>query len=86
MLFFTQQGKCFWLPVYQIPEGNRTSKGRAIQNMISLPPGDKVIAYVDVHDLKDEEFLNNHFLVFCTRKGMIKKTALKPINAPGRTV
>ncbi|HPE96985.1 MAG: DNA gyrase subunit A [Chitinophagales bacterium] len=82
MLFFTQQGKCFWLPVYQIPEGNRTSKGRAIQNMISLPPGDKVMAYVDVHDLKDEEFLNNHFLVFCTRKGMIKKTALEAYKRP----
>ncbi len=82
MLFFTQQGKCFWLPVYQIPEGNRTSKGRAIQNMISLPPDDKVMAYIDIHDLEDEQFINNHYLVFCTKKGTIKKTTVEAFSRP----
>ncbi|MBK7443423.1 MAG: DNA gyrase subunit A [Bacteroidetes bacterium] len=82
MLFFTQQGKCFWLPVYQIPEGTRTSKGRAIQNMISLPPDDKVMAYIDIHDLEDEQFINNHYLVFCTKKGTIKKTTVEAFSRP----
>jgi DNA gyrase subunit A len=82
MLFFTQAGKCFWLPVYKIPEGNRTSKGRAIQNMLSLPPGDKVMAFIDVRDLTDAEFLNNHFLIFCTRQGVIKKTPLEAFSRP----
>ncbi|HCK22935.1 MAG TPA: DNA gyrase subunit A, partial [Bacteroidetes bacterium] len=82
MLFFTKMGKCFWLPVYQIPEGSRTSKGRAIQNMISLPPGDKVMAFIDVRSLKDEDYMNNHFVVFCTRKGVIKKTALEAFSRP----
>ena len=82
MLFFTKIGKCFWLPVYQIPEGSRTSKGRAIQNMISLPPGDKVMAFIDVRSLKDEDYMNNHFVVFCTRKGVIKKTALEAFSRP----
>ncbi|MGB4928615.1 MAG: DNA gyrase C-terminal beta-propeller domain-containing protein, partial [Chitinophagales bacterium] len=82
MLFFTQQGKCFWLPVYQIPEGTRTSRGRAIQNMISLPPDDKVMAYIDIHDLEDEQFINNHYLVFCTKKGTIKKTTVEAFSRP----
>ncbi len=82
ILFFTQMGKCFWLPVYQIPEGSRTSKGRAIQNMISLPPGDKIMAFIDVRSLKDEAYMNNHFVVFCTRKGVIKKTALEAFSRP----
>lgn len=82
MLFFTQMGKCFWLPVYQIPEGTRTSKGRAIQNMISLPPDDKVMAYIDIHDLEDESFINGHYLVFCTKKGTIKKTTVEAFSRP----
>ena len=82
MLFFTQMGKCFWLPVYQIPEGTRTSKGRAIQNMISLPPEDKVMAYIDIHDLEDEAFINGHYLVFCTKKGTIKKTTVEAFSRP----
>ena len=82
MLFFTQQGKCFWLPVYQIPEGTRVSKGRAIQNLISLPPEDKVMAYIDIHDLEDEAFINGHYLVFCTKKGTIKKTTVEAFSRP----
>ncbi len=82
MLFFTQQGRCFWLPVYQIPEGTRISKGRAIQNLISLPPDDKVMAYIDIHDLEDEAFINSHYLVFCTRKGTIKKTTVEAFSRP----
>jgi len=82
MLFFTQLGRCFWLPVYQIPEGTRTSKGRAIQNMISLPPDDKVMAYIDIHDLTDEIFINAHYLVFCTKKGTIKKTTVEAFSRP----
>ncbi|MBK6731053.1 MAG: DNA gyrase subunit A [Bacteroidetes bacterium] len=82
MLFFTQQGKCFWLPVYQIPEGSRTSKGRAMQNLINLPPGDKVMATIDIHDLKDEEFINSHYLIFCTKKGVIKKTTVEAFSRP----
>ena len=82
MLFFSQMGKCFWLPVYQIPEGTRTSKGRAIQNMISLPPDDKIMAYIDIHDLEDEAFINEHYLVFCTKKGTIKKTTVEAFSRP----
>ena len=82
MLFFTRQGRCFWLPVYQIPEGTRTSKGRAIQNLISLPPDDKVMAYIDIHDLEDESFINSHYLVFCTKKGTIKKTTVESFSRP----
>lgn len=82
MLFFTQQGKCFWLPVYQIPEGSRTSKGRAMQNLINLPPGDKVMATIDIHDLTDEEFINSHYLIFCTKKGVIKKTTVEAFSRP----
>ncbi|MBC8046255.1 MAG: DNA gyrase subunit A, partial [Fimbriimonadaceae bacterium] len=82
MLFFTEQGKCFWLPVYQIPVGSRTSKGRAIQNLINLPPGDKVMAYLDIHDLEDETFINSHYIVFCTKKGTIKKTTVESFSRP----
>lgn len=82
MLFFTQLGKCFWLPVYQIPEGSRTSKGRAMQNLINLPPGDKVMATIDIHDLNDEAFVNTHYLIFCTKKGVIKKTTVEAFSRP----
>jgi DNA gyrase subunit A len=76
LLFFTEQGRCFWLKVYEIPEGDRATKGRAIQNLINIPKEDKIKAYVNVKNLKDEEYLNNNFIIMCTRKGIIKKTTL----------
>ena len=82
MLFFTEQGKCFWLKVYEIPEGSKTSKGRAIQNLINLPKGDKVMAYINTKDLKDEEYINSHYIVMCTKKGVIKKTSLEQYSRP----
>jgi len=82
MLFFTEKGRCYWLNVYEIPEGEKTSKGRAIQNLIQLPPDDKVRAIIDVNDLKNEEFVNSHNIVLCTRKGTIKKTLLEEFSRP----
>ena len=82
MLFFTEQGKCFWLKVYEIPEGGKTAKGRAIQNIINLPKDDKVMAYINTKDLKDEEYINSHFIVMCTKKGVIKKTSLEAYSRP----
>ncbi|MBM3420968.1 MAG: DNA gyrase subunit A, partial [Bacteroidetes bacterium] len=77
MLFFTQWGKCYWLKVYEIPEGTRTSKGRAIQNVINLEQGDSVRAFINVKNLHEEEYINNNFIVLCTTKGVIKKTSLE---------
>ncbi|MEN9547434.1 MAG: hypothetical protein RIR12_25 [Bacteroidota bacterium] len=85
MLFFTQKGRCYWLNVYEIPEGEKTSKGRAIQNLIQLPPDDKVKAIIDVKDLKDEEFVKSHNIVLCTIKGIIKKTELQDFSRPRQT-
>ncbi|MET0464909.1 MAG: DNA gyrase subunit A [Chitinophagaceae bacterium] len=82
LLFFTEKGRCFWLNVYEIPEGEKTSKGRAIQNLIQLTPDDKVRAIIDVKDLKDEEFVNSHNIVLCTKKGIIKKTQLEEFSRP----
>ncbi len=82
MLFFTQAGKCFWMRVYEIPEGGKTSKGRAIQNLINLPSDDKVMAYLNVKDLKDQDYLNNHYVVMCTRNGIVKKTSLEAYSRP----
>ncbi len=82
MLFFTERGRCFWLKVYEIPEGGKTSKGRAIQNMINLPKDDKVMAYVNTKDLKDEEYINSHYIVMCTKKGVVKKTSLEQYSRP----
>ncbi len=82
MLFFTEKGRCFWLNVYEIPDGEKTSKGRAIQNLIQIPPDDKVRAIIDVKDLKNEEFVNNHNIVLCTKKGTIKKTLLEDFSRP----
>ena len=82
MLFFTELGRCFWLRVYEIPEGSRTSKGRAIQNLINIPQDDKVVAYINVDNLKDEEYINNHYIVLCTKKGVIKKTTLEAYSRP----
>ncbi|HAN64779.1 MAG TPA: DNA gyrase subunit A [Chitinophagaceae bacterium] len=82
LLVFTEKGKCFWLKVYQIPEGDRTSKGRAIQNLLQIPQDDKVRAIIDVMNLEDEEYLNKHFIVLCTKNGIIKKTDLKDFSRP----
>jgi len=85
MLFFTEKGRCYWLNVYEIPEGEKTSRGRAIQNLIQIPPDDKVRAIIDVQDLKDEEFVNSHNIVLCTKHGIIKKTALADFSRPRQT-
>jgi DNA gyrase subunit A len=85
MLFFTEKGRVYWLNVYEIPEGEKTSKGRAIQNLMQLPPDDKVRAILDVKDLKDEAFVNSHNIVLCTKKGIIKKTALEDFSRPRQT-
>jgi DNA gyrase subunit A len=82
MLLFTEQGRCFWLKVYEIPEGTRTSKGRAIQNLIAIPPDDRVRAYLNIPDFSDEDFINSHYLVFCTSKGVIKKTLVEQFSRP----
>jgi DNA gyrase subunit A len=82
MLFFTSKGKCYWLKVYEIPEGSRTSKGRAMQNLINIEPGDSVRAYINVLNLNDEEYINNNFIVLCTQKGIIKKTSLEAYSRP----
>jgi len=82
MLFFTRNGKCFWLKVYAIPEGSRTSKGRAMQNLISIEPDDNVRAFINVKNLNDAEYINNNFIVLCTTKGIIKKTSLEAYSRP----
>jgi DNA gyrase subunit A len=82
LLIFTEKGRCFWLKVYQVPEGDKTSKGRAIQNMVQIPPDDKVRAIIDVKDLADEEYLKSNYIVLCTKKGVIKKTDLKDFSRP----
>jgi DNA gyrase subunit A len=82
MLFFTEKGKCFWLKVYEIPEGSKTAKGRAIQNLINLEPDDKVMAFLNVDNLKDEDYINNHHIIMCTKRGVIKKTTLEAYSRP----
>jgi DNA gyrase subunit A len=82
LMFFTNQGKCFWLKVWEIPEGEKNSKGRAIQNLINITPDDKVMAYLNVKNLSDEEYLNNNFVVMCTEQGTIKKTTLEAYSRP----
>jgi DNA gyrase subunit A len=82
MLFFTRNGKCYWLKVYAIPEGSRTSKGRAMQNLINIEPDDNVRAFINVRNLNDEEYINNNFIVLCTTKGIIKKTSLEAYSRP----
>ncbi|MDT3401491.1 DNA gyrase subunit A [Mucilaginibacter terrae] len=82
MLFFTEAGRCFWLRVFEIPEGTRTSKGRAIQNIINIPKEEKIKAYIKVKNLKDQEYLENNFIIMCTRKGTIKKTSLEAYSRP----
>ncbi len=82
MMFFTEMGRCYWLKVYQIPEGTRSSKGRAIQNVIQIEPGDKVRAYINVKNLNDKEFVENNYLMMCTKRGIIKKTTLEQYSRP----
>ena len=82
MLLFTQNGKCYWLKVYEIPEGSRASKGRAIQNVINIEPDDKIKAYINVKNLKDEEYVNGNYIVLGTKKGIIKKTSLEAYSRP----
>jgi len=82
MLFFTAAGKCFWLKVYQIPEGTRSSKGRAIQNLINIEPDDNVQAFINVRSLDDEEYIRNNYIVMCTKKGVVKKTLLEAYSRP----
>ncbi len=82
MLFFTRNGKCYWQKVYELPEGTRTSKGRAIQNLINIESDDSVRAFINVKSLNDEEYINNNFIVLCTRKGVIKKTSLEAYSRP----
>ena len=82
LLFFTQKGKCYWLKVYEIPEGNKTSKGRAIQNLLNIDADDVVTAYLRVKNLNDTEFINSHYVLFCTKNGVIKKTLLEQYSRP----
>ncbi len=82
MMFFTEMGRCYWLKVYQIPEGTRASKGRAIQNVIQIDPGDKVRAYINVKNLNDKDFVENNYLVMCTKRGIVKKTTLEAYSRP----
>ena len=82
MLFFTQKGRCFWLRVFEIPEGSKTSKGRAIQNLINIEQDDKVMAFICTQDLKDEEYINSHYVIMATKKGQVKKTSLEQYSRP----
>ena len=82
MLFFTQKGKCFWMRVYEIPEGSKTSKGRAIQNLINIEQDDKVMAFICTQDLKDEAYINSHYVIMATKKGQVKKTSLEQYSRP----
>lgn len=82
LLFFTEEGKCYWLRVYQVPEGSKVSKGRAIQNLINISPEDKVRAFINVPDLRNEEFVNSHYVILCTKRGVVKKTTLEAYSRP----
>lgn len=82
MLFFTEKGKCFWLKVWEIPEGTKQSKGRAIQNLLNIEPDDKVKAYINILNLKDEEYINNNYIVLCSKQGVVKKTTLEAYSRP----
>jgi DNA gyrase subunit A len=85
LLFFTEKGRCYWLKVYEIPDGDKQGKGRAIQNLMQLPSDDKIRAIIDVKNLQDEEFVNNHYIVLCTKQGIIKKTELADFSRPRAT-
>ena len=85
MLFFTEKGRCYWLNVYQIPEGDKNSKGRAIQNLLQIAPDDKIRAIIDIKDLQDTDYVTSHYIMLCTKKGIIKKTALEDFSRPRQT-
>ncbi len=85
MMFFTEKGRCYWLNIYEIPDGEKSSKGRAIQNLIQIPPDDKVRAIIDIKDFQDKDFVNSHNIVLCTKKGIIKKTLLEDFSRPRQT-
>ncbi len=85
MLFFTEKGRCYWLNVYQIPDGEKNSKGRAIQNLLQISPDDKIRAIIDIKDLQDVDYVNSHYIVLCTKQGVIKKTALADFSRPRQT-
>jgi DNA gyrase subunit A len=85
LLFFTEKGRCYWLNVYQIPEGEKSGKGRAIQNLLQIAPDDKIRAIIDIADLQDIDFVNSHYIILCTKKGVIKKTALADFSRPRTT-
>jgi DNA gyrase subunit A len=82
LLLFSEKGKCYWLKVYEIPEGTKTSKGRAIQNVINIEQDDQILAYINVSNLTDHEYINNNFIILCTKKGIIKKTSLEAYSRP----
>lgn len=82
ILFFTEQGQCYWLNVYEVPEGSKTSKGRPVQNLLSIPKEDNIKAFIKVEDLEDEEFINNNYIIFCTEKGVVKKTLVEQFSRP----
>ncbi len=82
MLFFTEKGKCYWLRVFEIPEGTKTSKGRAIQNLVNIEPGDKVRAFINIKNLKDKDYIENNYIIMCTKNGTIKKTSLEAYSRP----
>lgn len=82
LLFFTEQGKCFWMKVYEVPEGSKSSKGRAIQNLMNIPSDDRILAYIPIKDLKDEAFLDSHYIFFATKKGVVKKTSMRDYSRP----
>jgi DNA gyrase subunit A len=85
LMFFTEKGRCYWLKVYEVPEGDKTGRGRAIQNLIQLPPDDKIRTIIDVNNLDDKEFVNSHYILLCTKKGVIKKTNLEEFSRPRAT-
>mgnify|MGYP000418620991 CR=1 FL=1 len=82
LLVFTEKGKCFWMRIFEVPEGSKTSKGRAIQNLINIEQDDKVMAYIATQDLRDEDYINNNYIVMCTKKGIVKKTSLEAYSRP----
>lgn len=82
LLIFTQKGRCFWMRVFEVPEGNKQSKGRAIQNLLNIESDDKIMAYVNVKDIKEEEYINSHFIMMCTKNGVVKKTSLEQYSRP----
>lgn len=82
LLIFTEKGKCFWMRIFEVPEGSKTSKGRAIQNLINIEQDDKVMAYIATQDLRDEDYINNNYIVMCTKKGIVKKTSLEAYSRP----